>query len=137
MTYPLSLQPPITKLFHFAAMGLVATAIHFAVLITLVQISGMAPVSASTLGFITGAAVNYLLNYHFTFKSRKPHTEAAAKFLIVALCGLTLNSSLMYIGTEVLSVQYLISQAAATILVLLWNFTANYLWSFRVHGDGR
>ncbi|MEW6570100.1 MAG: GtrA family protein [Nitrospirota bacterium] len=121
----------IVQFFTFAGVGVVGTAAHYAVLFLLVEIAEIRPVIASGFGFVTGAIVNYYLNYHITFRSNKRHYEAALKFFLVALCGLLLNTFIMFFTTELLYMNYLVAQVLATGLVLLWNFTCNRLWSFR------
>lgn len=118
-----------TQFVLFAAVGTVGTAAHFAVLILLVRLLATGPVSASVAGFVTGALVNYGLNYHVTFRSRNPHTSALPKFLAVALAGLCLNTTIMAQATAKL--HYLFSQALATAVVLGWNFVCNRIWTFR------
>lgn len=115
----------------FAMMGGIATAVHYAVLIGLVNGLVAPPVLASVVGYLTGAATNYVLNYKITFRSHKRHQEAFTKFFIVAASGLGLNTVIMVIGTEWLSIYYLFSQILATILVLIWNFTINRAWTFK------
>ena len=83
---------------------------------------------AALLG--VGALINYILNYHFTFQSNKGHTEALAKFLIVAIFGAGINATIMYKGVENTDMNYLIVQVFATSVVLLWNFAVNKLWTF-------
>lgn len=113
----------------FSVIGVVGTAAHFTVLIISVQILSMGPLLGSVAGFITGAVINYLLNYHFTFKSENKHLESFSKFFVIAAIGLGLNTSFMYAMTEWL--HYLISQAIATAIVLIWNFLCNRFWTFK------
>lgn len=90
----------------------------------------MHAVPASVIGFTVGAFINYLLNYHFTFKSQKSHKEAMSKFFIVAVFGAVINTILMYIGVDILHLYYLLAQVLATGTVLLWNFVVNKFWTF-------
>ncbi len=115
----------------FMAVGAVGTAAHYSALIALVQIAGVNPVPASGVGFIVGALVNYALNYRLTFRSTKQHRESMPKFFIVAALGLVLNTALMVLLIESLKLYYLVGQVIATAIVLLWNFTANRLWTFK------
>lgn len=114
----------------FAGIGAIGTVGHYTILIILVQLWQVDPVFASSLGFIAGAAINYILNYHFTFNSNKRHSEALAKFFIVATIGAGINGFIMYIGVENTNINYLIVQVFATCIVLLWNFIVNKLWTF-------
>jgi putative flippase GtrA len=76
-----------------------------------------------------GALVNYLLNRRYTFCSEKQHGEALTKFLVIAALGLALNSSLMFIFVEILSIYYLVAQVLSTGLVLVWSFIENRFWT--------
>jgi putative flippase GtrA len=60
--------------------------------------------------------------------------ETAGKFATIAALGLALNAAIMAAGTIGLGLHYLLVQVAATAIVLLWNFSGNYLWSFREGG---
>ena len=113
----------------FSVIGAIGTAGHFAVLIISVQILSTDPVTGSMAGFLVGAIINYLLNYHVTFKSGTRHLESFPKFFTIAIIGLVLNISIMYVMTQWL--HYLVSQAIATAIVLIWNFLCNRFWTFR------
>ncbi|MBE0596260.1 MAG: GtrA family protein [Desulfuromonadales bacterium] len=114
----------------FAAIGATGTALHYLVLVGLVQLSLTGPVLASAVGATLGAVVNYLLNYRITFRSQKSHWEASARFFLVALVGLGLNSAILALFLHLLPVHYLVSQLLTTGLVLIWNFLGNKLWTF-------
>jgi putative flippase GtrA len=117
---------------RFAAVGAAATSIQYALLVLLVSFGGMGAPLASTLGFLASAAVNYLLNYRYTFRSRRPHGPAVLKFACLASIGLLLNAGVMRLLTG-FAWNYLIAQALATAVVLAWNFLGNSLWTFGRH----
>jgi putative flippase GtrA len=119
----------LTRFVRFALVGGIATAIQYALLVLLVRGGGMAPTAASAIGFAASAVVNYILNYRFTFRSDRPHGPAAAKFGALAVAGLLINSAIMHVMIG-MRVQYLLAQAGATAVVLLWNFLGNSIWTF-------
>ncbi len=127
----------IGQFLMFAGVGAIGTIGHYTVLIVLVQFWAVDPVFASTFGFVVGAVINYILNYHFTFQSDKQHIEALTKFLIVATIGAGINGGIMYFGVEHTNINYLIVQVFATGIVLLWNFVVNKLWTFAHKTDSR
>lgn len=114
----------------FAGLGVIGTLGQYTVLVVLVQFWAVDPVFASSLGFVVGAAINYILNHRFTFQSKKRHSEALTKFLIVAIIGAGINGFIMYIGVENTRINYMIIQLFATVLVLFWNFIVNKAWTF-------
>jgi putative flippase GtrA len=115
----------------FAALGAVGTLVQYAVLVALVQSAGTDAVLASTLGFLSGGVVNYLLARTIAFRSSKHTHEAATKFFLVAGIGLCLNGLLMTGFTAGLALPYLLAQVLTTGLVLLWHYAGNALWTFR------
>lgn len=114
----------------FAGIGVIGTSGHYAVLILLVHALHVEPVLATTLGFVVGALINYVLNYRITFKSNKKHREALSKFLAVAGSGAVANGVIMSVGVNTFDVHYLIMQLLATGVVLAFNFFANKYWTF-------
>lgn len=115
---------------RFAAVGAVATAAHYAVLIALAELAGVDPVPATVAGFAVGAVVSYTLNRRYTFAVRPAFMRGFVKFAVVIGVGAVLNAGIvaLFIG---LGLHYLIAQVIATGLVLIWNFAAARLVVFR------
>jgi putative flippase GtrA len=111
-------------------MGGVGTVAHYAVLVALVHLAGLAPVPASTVGAVVGAFVNYTLNYRFTFASRRSHGVALPRFMVIAGLGILVNAAVMASVLAVLTNVYLVAQVVATGAVLLFGYLANRKWTF-------
>lgn len=122
----------LARFTRFAFVGGVATTIQYLILFVLVQWAKTNPVLASSLGFLVSAFANYVLNYHFTFRSKTQHGSALFKFMAIAGMGLVLNSTIMHVLTSA-GFYYLVAQLVATICVLFWSFAGNSLWTFRVN----
>ena len=123
-------RPTIQQFITFAGVGAIGTAGHYITLIVLVQAGGVVPVLASSAGFVVGAIINYVLNYRYTFQSNKRHSETMYKFFLVAVFGAGLNGFIMYLGTEVGDIHYLLVQICATGVVVFFTFLLNRLWTF-------
>jgi putative flippase GtrA len=119
-----------SKFLRFALVGATATLTTYLVLILLVEIWHMNVIVASVLGYIAGIAVNYKLNYGFTFRSERQHRIVIPKFIFVALIGLLLNTGLMFVAVNWVGIHYVLAQLAAVAVVLIWSFTINRLWVF-------
>lgn len=115
----------------FAGVGVIGTAVHYSVLVALVQLARADAVMSSTLGFVVGACVNYILNYIFTFNSSERHLDALPKFFTVALLGMVANAAIMAGLVYQAGVHYLPAQIVATVVVLVWNFAGSKIWVFR------
>jgi putative flippase GtrA len=119
------------KLFRFGLVGAAATALQYLILVLLVH-QGLASPTASTIGFVSSAFGSYVLNYHFTFRSRGSHGPAMLKFMTLVSVGLALNYGLMQLLTGA-GWYYLVAQVCTTGVVFLWNFIGNSLWTFRAY----
>jgi len=113
----------------FCLVGSAGTAVQYCALVAIVHLQGE-PIIGSAVGFVLGAFVNYILNYHYTFESAKPYHETLAKFFTTACAGLVLNTFIMGLLIGFLNVHYFVSQLLATAVVVFWNFTVNLLWTF-------
>lgn len=120
----------VNQFAKFAGVGVIGTAVHYSLLIVIVELFDRDPVFGSAVGFLGGALVNYFLNRFYTFASDANHMAALPKFLTVAAVGMIVNIAIMAALTDLLDVQYLVAQVIATGIVLLWNFVANKFWTF-------
>jgi putative flippase GtrA len=118
------------KLGRFLLVGGFCTLLQFLLLTALVEGAGWPATPASTLGYIVSASVNYLLNYYFTFGSTARHGRSLPRFWLITGCGLLLNGAVTFAATTIYGAHYLVAQAAATCVTLLWNFFANLRWTF-------
>jgi putative flippase GtrA len=87
---------------------------------------------ANSTGFILAATSNYLLNRYWTFHSEntKVVTEYFS-FVLISVIGLGINNLVVYVLTEKVKLNFYISKLFAVGAVTLWNFSMNYLITFR------
>ena len=118
------------RFFTYSAIGAVAAACHFSLLIVQVERLHVPPLAASACAFVGAALTNYVLNSTITFRDRRSTSWPLAKFFVISSVGLGLNSLFMAAILNIFHVHYLVAQGAATAMVLLWNFSGNFLWAF-------
>ena len=119
------------QFFWYIVAGGIATAVHYAVLIALVEWFGVFAALSSFTGALFGAVVAYVANRHITFPgSNARHVQALPRFMAIALLGAILNGALVWLGVQQLGWHYLLAQALATLLVLGLTFRLNRLWTF-------
>jgi putative flippase GtrA len=116
----------------FSLVGIVAAVVHYGMLIGLVELAHTGPVPATLAGYVFGGIVSYSLNRRYAFRSDRPHAEATWRFTVVAGVGFLLTGLAMSVFTGRLGWPYLPSQVLTTGLVLVWSFTANRIWTFRL-----
>lgn len=91
---------------------------------------------ATALGFIAGIVVNYILSIIFVFTAAKDRQKGRdiksfIIFGVIGIIGLILTELGMYIGVQIINVNYLIVKVAVTALVLIWNYTARKIVIFK------
>ena len=87
---------------------------------------------SNSLGFILAATNNYIWNRLWTFQSE---SQAVAReylsFVVIAVIGLGLNNLIIYLLHERLHLNFYLSKLIAIGCVTLWNFSMNYVFTFR------
>ena len=116
---------------RYAAVGLLATAAHYAVLVACVEGAGWPAWVGSGLGAVLGAQVAFVGNRVFTFGHVAAVVPAWWRFQVTAAFGALLGMGLVA-GGVALGVHYLLAQTFATLTVLLLGFAINRHWSFKV-----
>ncbi len=133
--WPLRLVPVIFRdfgrLVRYVIGGSGAATTHLGSTALLVELGGLRPVVASSIGFMLGVVVSYLVQKHWVFASGAQHRIALPRFLTVTAVGWTINWTVLYVGTEVMDAHYILVQAVAFVLLPLNNFVLNSLWTFR------
>ena len=114
----------------FFGVGLLAAAVHYGLLIGLVEAWRMAPVPAALAGYSAGGVVSYSLNRQFTYRSGRPHAQATWRFAVVAAVGFVLTGAFMHALTRWFGLPYLAAQLVTTGIVLFWSFVAHKIWTF-------
>jgi len=115
---------------RYLLVGLLATSIHYAALIALVELAGAAAAPSAAFGAACGALAGYAGNRRFAFPAGAAHAQALPRFLAVAALGAATNGAIVWTGTEVLGMHYLAAQVVATSIVVWSGFVLNRRWSF-------
>ncbi|MBW6437887.1 GtrA family protein [Actinoplanes hulinensis] len=122
-------MPNVDRLFRYGVSGGLSAFTHFTVGLAGIGL-GMPPVPASTAGFAASVAVSYLLQRTWVFRSGTAHTSTAPRFLAVTAAALALNTTVLWIGAELLGAPYPMIQAVALVLIPVVNYLLNSRWTF-------
>ena len=119
------------QFFWFVVAGSMATAVHYAVLVALVELLGFSAAPSAAIGTLCGAAVSYWLNRRMAFSSTNAgHVQTLPRFAAIAVLGAVLNGVLVWLGVHVLGWHYLLAQLLATLLVMGLTFQLHRIWTF-------
>lgn len=120
------------KFLKFGIVGVSGVVVDFGVTWLLKEQLRLNKYIANSTGFACAVVSNYVLNRIWTFHSADPQVGIQfAKFTLVALVGLGMNNAIIYLLTERRGVKFYTSKLVATGVVMLWNFGANYLFTFK------
>lgn len=127
------MQQFFVKLFKFGVVGASGVVVDFGITWLLKEQFKLNKYFANSTGFVCAVVSNYLLNRIWTFQSHDPNVAIQfGKFLLIALFGLLLNNGMIYFLTEKQQMKFYPAKLFATAVVMLWNFWANYTFTF--HG---
>lgn len=115
----------------FFAVGLVAAATHYGMLVSLVEGYRIDPVPATLVGYVAGGVVSYLLHRRLTYASERSHGEAGWRYAVVSGTGFLMTWGLVAFLLRIVGLPYLWAQLLTTGVVLFWSFGANKVWTFR------
>jgi putative flippase GtrA len=83
----------------------------------------------TTISFIIGFFVNYILSYLFVFPQKRygmqlKNCKNLFVFAGIAIIGLAYTNIGMYFGIEILNIHYTIAKILVSGFVLIWNYGA-------------
>lgn len=114
------------QLFRYGFVGGVAFAVDYGTLFVLTHYAGVPYLWSAAIAFILGLVTNYLISISWVFQhSGKMNVwQEFTFFAIIGVIGLGLNELIMYVGTDIMHLHYMISKLISTAIVFFWNFFA-------------
>jgi len=134
---------------RYLVSGGLATAIHFTVLIVLIDYQLTSPLHASMLGAGVGLLINYQIQFHWTFKATGSHTLIFTRYLVISSIMFGLNAGIFWLATtpeclillnsipfpasltQPKNMAYWYAQIIATGVVFVCNFLINHHYTFK------
>ena len=119
------------KFLKFGAVGFSGVFVDFGVTWVCREKIRLNQYVANSTGFLCAVVSNYILNRIWTFQSQDPSVALQfSKFLLASLIGLAINNGIIYLLNERFRVNFYVAKLAATAVVTVWNFWANYTFTF-------
>lgn len=134
------IKPLFFEFMRFCVVGGAAFLADFGVLVLLnnilPELNGFRLYIATAGGFIVGLTLNYILSVHFVFiNARKSHVGRTVRafviFALVSTVGFGLTELGMYVGTELLFINYMLVKIVVTGIVLIWNYLGRKVFIFK------
>lgn len=138
----------VTRFLRFAVVGAIGAVVDFAIFNLLTTLAGMQANIGQAISFTCAVVSNFIWNRFWTYPDSrsKPLSQQMVQFVVVSVIGLSIRTPLFtymekvltdffrtVIPVRVVSPVFLahnVSLAIAILVVMLWNFIANRLWTY-------
>lgn len=115
----------ILQMLQYAVVALVGLIVDFGIVIFTKEVLELHYLLAVCLGFICGLIVTYILSNRYVFGQPKSNRKTLFIFFgVIGLIGLAILNLLVWLFTDKLGINYIVSKSIATIVVFMWNFFA-------------
>ena len=123
----------IFKLLKFTLVGFSGLIIDFGITFICKEKIILNKYISNSIGFVFAALSNYIFNRIWTFGSNNPELLIEfSSFLLVSIIGLFINTSILWQIHNNLKVNFYLSKFGAIVVTTLWNFLANYYFTFQM-----
>lgn len=124
------LRPLLLQLVKFGVVGILATALDYGIMVILTEWVGVYYLLSSTISFTLSLLFNYVCSMCFVFEREEGRSRGKELviFGMLSLMGLVLNQAVLWLLVEKQHIYYMVSKAAAAVLVMGWNFVSRKLF---------
>lgn len=117
----------------FGLVGFTGLVIDFSITWFCKEKVGLNKYLSNALGFSLAVVNNYFLNKHFTFHDNDSDIASQfLSFLMISIIGFGLNTFLLYLLQKNTKINFYVCKVIVTFIVILWNFSANSLYTFKL-----
>lgn len=114
----------LIQIFKFGIVGGIAFFIDYVVLFCCKEFIGLSVLLSAAIAFTVSVIYNYIASVKWVFDVNK---EKSAKknfviFIILSIIGLIITEIIMWIGSDIMKINYLIVKIIATAIVMVFNF---------------
>lgn len=124
----------------FGVVGVLAFCIDYGLMVLLTEAFGVNYLVSTTVSFVVSVIFNYLASMRFVFSHREGMSRRRefVTFVLLSVVGLVLNDALMWVGQDMLGVDYRLTKIVVTAIVMVYNFvTRKVFLDGGSAGDGR
>jgi putative flippase GtrA len=118
------------SIFRYFVVGVVAVALHIAILALLVEAINLNATLATSIGFVVASVFNYSLQYSWTFSATGSHLMRFPRYCFVTSITVLINAGVFWTLNDALGVAYIIAQLVTTGVIFLLNYEANRRFTF-------
>lgn len=118
------------QIFKFGVVGGIAFVIDYGIMVISKELLGFSILLSAGLGFTISVIFNYIASVKWVFNVNKDKNEKKnfILFMIFSVIGLIITELIMFVGTNIINISYLIVKIAATAIVMVFNFITRKLF---------
>ncbi len=110
------------EVFRFLAVGSGCFLLEYALLFSLTEYGGLAPLVSAPIAFTISLVVNYILCVYVVFHVKHQGTKQMILFIVTSIMGLGLNQLVMWFCIDILAIWYMFAKIVASAIVMIWNY---------------
>lgn len=123
---------PFRRIATFIAVGTAAAAVHFGVVVALVEAGVAVPLVANIAGWLVAFCVSFAGQHRFTFGDRAASARhAAPRFFLLSAAGFAANEAAYAVALRFFPVRYDVALAIVLVLVAVMTYVLSSAWAFR------
>lgn len=119
----------------FLFVGGTAAAVHQMTVIGIVESGLLTPAWANLPAFMVAWIVSYLGHRTFTFRSTRPHREAAPRFLAISILAFLVNQAFFVVLLRFSSLHYAVALFMVLVTVAVLTYVLSRYWAFSSVGS--
>lgn len=114
----------LSQILKFGVVGGLAFVIDYGIMVLCKELLDFSILLSVALGFIVSVIFNYILSIAWVFNvdKEKDKKKNFILFILLSIVGLILTEIIMYVGTDIFRIHYLIVKIIATAIVMVFNF---------------
>ena len=130
MRHNIGMEKLMKQMAKFGVVGVLAFLIDYGTMLFLTEVFGVPYLASTTIGFIVSVVFNYVasMRFVFTHKEDLSRRREFVIFVVLSVIGLGLNDLLMFIGVDLIGVDYRITKIFATAVVMVYNFVTRKIF---------
>jgi len=124
----------VVNFIKYTLVGTTGLILDMIILYCLVEFLHMPVVPASAISFFVSMVNNFFLHKYWTFRDLSHHFERQfISFFVIAIANLGITVVCMYFFSDLLKIWYMIAKVITSIIVLIFSYTMNRMWTFKLN----